>query len=199
MYEFIEGTIAELTPANVVIQTGGIGYLIHISLNTYSQLSDSQKNNQHNLHKVFLHHVVREDAQLLFGFFSSQERIIFRLLISVSGVGANTARMILSSLGTIDIQKAIAEGNVNMLKGVKGIGLKTAQRIIIDLKDKIGIEGATNDNFFQLNNTIKDEALSALVTLGFSKSAIEKIVDKILAAKTDMSVEELIKQTLKNL
>ena len=198
MYEFIEGAIAELTPADVVIQTGGIGYLIHISLNTFSQLTERQKQNPQNLHKVFLHHVVREDAQLLFGFFSLQERIIFRLLISVSGVGANTARMILSSLGTNEIQKAIAEGNVTLLKGVKGIGLKTAQRIIIDLKDKIGMEGQANDNFFQVNNTIKDEALSALVTLGFSKSAIEKIVDKILAAKTDMSVEELIKQTLKN-
>jgi holliday junction DNA helicase RuvA len=199
MYEFIEGTMAELTPAYAVIQTGGLGYLIHISLNTFSQLSDQQKKNPQNLCKVYLHQVVREDAQLLFGFFSLQERFIFRLLITVSGVGANTARMILSSLGTIDIQKSIAEGNVTMLKAVKGIGLKTAQRIIIDLKDKIGGVGVANDNFFQLNNTIKDEALSALVTLGFSKSAIEKVVDKILASKTDMSVEELIKQTLKNI
>jgi Holliday junction DNA helicase RuvA len=198
MYEFIEGVVAELTPADVVIQAGGIGYLIHISLNTYSQLLERQKQTPQSLQKIYLHHVVREDAQLLFGFFSLQERVIFRLLVTVSGVGANTARMILSSLGTSEIQKAIAEGNVTLLKGVKGIGLKTAQRIIIDLKDKIGMEGSANDNFFQLNNTIKDEALSALVTLGFSKSAIEKIVDKILASKSDMSVEELIKQTLKN-
>jgi holliday junction DNA helicase RuvA len=198
MYEFIEGTIEELTPAYVVVQTGGIGYIIHISLNTYSQLSENQKKNI-KISKVFLHHVVREDAQLLFGFFSLQERGIFRLLITVSGVGANTARMILSSLGTIDIQKAISEGNVNILKGVKGIGLKTAQRIIIDLKDKIGLDGTTNENFFQLNNTIKDEALSALVTLGFSKSTVEKIIDKLLATEANISVEELIKQSLKNI
>ncbi len=198
MYEFIEGTIAELTPAYVVVQTGGIGYYIHISLNTYTQLAESDKNNKHLPCKVFVHHVVREDAQLLFGFFGLHERAIFRLLITVSGVGSNTARMILSSLGTTDIQKAIAEGNVNILKGVKGIGLKTAQRIIIDLKDKIGVDGIANENFFQVNNTIKDEALSALVTLGFSKSAIEKVLDKLLASKTDISVEELIKQTLKN-
>lgn len=196
MYEFIDGTIAELTPAYVVVQTGGIGYLVHISLNTYTQLAANQKANTSQ--RVFLHHVVREDAQLLFGFFALQERTIFRLLISVSGVGANTARMILSSLGTAEIQRAIAEGNVNQLKGVKGIGLKTAQRIIIDLKDKIGIDGTDNENFLQINNTIKEEALSALVTLGFSKSTVEKIIDKVLAGKSDISVEELIKQTLKS-
>jgi len=124
MYEFIEGKVVELTPAYVVIQTGGLGYFINISINTYSQVFEYKKTNNHDNLKLFLHFVVREDAHLLFGFFSAKEREIFRQLITVSGIGANTARMMLSSLNPIEIQKAIAEGNVNVLKGVKGIGLK---------------------------------------------------------------------------
>jgi Holliday junction DNA helicase, RuvA subunit len=198
MYEFIEGKIVELNPAYAVVQNGGLGYLVNISLNTYSQVFDHQKNNAQEALKLFLHQVVREDAHLLFGFFSTKEREIFRHLISVSGIGANTARMMLSSLSPIEIQKAIAEGNVNVLKGVKGIGLKTAQRVIIDLKDKIGLDAATDEKFLFANNRTKDEALSALVTLGFAKSAVDKILDKLLSVKPDMTVEELIKQTLKN-
>jgi Holliday junction DNA helicase, RuvA subunit len=199
MYEFIQGKVSGLTPAYAVIQTGGFGYFIHISLNSYSQITNSQKENSSAGIKLFLHQVVREDAHLLFGFFTEREREIFRHLISVSGIGANTARMMLSSLNPLELQKAIAGGEVNVLKGVKGIGLKTAQRIIIDLKDKIGMDSSVDENFMLANNTIKEEALSALVTLGFSKSVVEKLVDKLLAIKPDMAVEELIKQTLKNI
>ena len=143
MYEFIEGKVIELTPAYAIVQTGGLGYFVNISLNTYSQVFDYQKKGDLEKLKLFLHFVVREDAHLLFGFFSVKEREIFRHLISVSGIGANTARMMLSSLNPLEIQKAIAEGNVNVLKGVKGIGLKTAQRVIIDLKDKIGLDATS--------------------------------------------------------
>ena len=199
MYEFIEGTIVELTPAAAIVKTGGIGYYTHISLFTYSQFSNLFKSNPSETYKIYLHQVVREDALLLFGFFSTREREIFRLLITVSGIGANTARMILSSLNLEELSKAIADGNVNALKAIKGIGLKTAQRMIIDLKDKIGLEGNLQDNFLFQNNTIKEEALSALVTLGFVKSAVEKLLDKFLTMKPDLTVEELIKQTLKNI
>ena len=199
MYEFIEGKVTDFTPAFVVIQAGGIGYYINISLNTYSQISDYQKSNTSGTLKLFLHFVVREDAHLFFGFFSPKEREIFRLLITVSGIGANTARMMLSSLNPTELQKAIAEGNVSILQGIKGIGLKTAQRVIVDLKDKIKIDGTIDEKFLMVNNTIKEEALSALVTLGFTKSAIEKMIDKLLSVKSDMTVEELIKLTLKNI
>jgi len=199
MYEFITGNINELTPAYAVITANGIGFYIHISLNTYTQVSDVQKSNENTSVKLYLHQVVREDAHLLYGFFTAHERSVFRLLISVSGVGANTARMILSSHNTVELQKAIADGNVSLLQGIKGIGLKTAQRIIIDLKDKIGIESATGEKFLFANNTIKDEALSALVTLGFSKSTVDKFLDKYIAAKPGITVEELIKQALRSM
>jgi holliday junction DNA helicase RuvA len=198
MYEYIEGKITGLTPAYVIVETGGFGYFINISINTYSQITENKKNNSSGLVKVFLHFVVREDAHLFFGFFTEKEREIFRLLITVSGIGANTARMMLSSLNPNELQKAIAEGNVTILQGIKGIGLKTAQRVIVDLKDKIKIEGLTNEKFLLVNNTIKEEALSALVTLGFTKSTVEKMLDKLLSVKSDVTVEELIKLTLKN-
>jgi Holliday junction DNA helicase RuvA len=199
MYEFISGNVNELTPAYAVIVANGLGYYIHISLNTYSQVSEVQKSSENTNIKLFLHMVVREDAHLLYGFYSAHERSVFRLLISVSGIGANTARMILSSHNTAELQKAIAEGNVSLLQGIKGIGLKTAQRIIVDLKDKIGIESTAGEKFLNINNTIKDEALSALVTLGFSKSMVEKFLDKYIAAKPAITVEELIKQALKSM
>jgi Holliday junction DNA helicase RuvA len=199
MYEFIEGKISELTPAYVVIQAHGIGYLINVSLNSYTQACNFQKQNPEAPLKMLLHFVVREDAQLLFGFFDAHERDIFRHLITVSGIGANTARMMLSSLNPAELQKAIAEGNVNLLKGVKGIGLKTAQRMIVDLKDKIGMIGQVDEKFMVANNTVKEEALSALVTLGFTKAAVEKIIDKQLAANPAITVEELIKQTLRGI
>jgi Holliday junction DNA helicase RuvA len=195
MYDFIEGQLVELTPISATIQAGGFGYLIHISLNTYTELQAIQ--GKDSLCKLYLHHVVREDAQLFYGFSDKQERSLFRLLISVSGVGAGTARMILSSLTGVELQKAIAEGNVNALKNVKGIGLKTAQRIIVDLKDKIGQVAAGDDKFLVSNNSSKEEALSALVNLGFTKASVEKVLDKIVAAKPSASIEEIIKEALK--
>lgn len=196
MYEFIEGKLQDLTPAYAVIKVGGIGYLIQISLYTYSELNALQSKENCNL---FVHQVIREDAQLLFGFYTKKEREVFRQLITVSGVGANTARMMLSSMNPDEIRKAIADANVNTLKNIKGIGLKTAQRIIVDLKDKLGSILPGDENFLVKDNRTKDEALNALVTLGFSKSAVEKVLEKILSAGAQHSVEDLVKQALKNL
>jgi len=196
MYDYIEGQLAELTPVSATIQTGGFGYLIHISLNTYTQLHARQNKDLPCM--LYLHHVVREDAQLFYGFSDKQERSFFRLLISVSGVGAGTARMILSSLTGADLQKAVAEGNANMLKSVKGIGLKTAQRIIVDLKDKIGQSTATDDKFLLSNSSLKEEALSALINLGFTKASVEKVLDKIITVNPSATVEEIIKYALKS-
>lgn len=196
MYEFIEGKIEELSPAGLILVNNGIGYSIHISLYTYSQISNLP---QEKPVKVFLHQVIREDAHLLFGFHSKQERELFRLLITVSGVGANTARMMLSSLTPEEIQKAISGANETALKSIKGIGLKTAQRIIVDLKDKIGISFTGEEKFLQKDNRIKDEALTALVTLGFPRAAVDKVLEKILAQNNQLKVEDLIKQALKSL
>lgn len=196
MYDFIEGRLVDLDPLSATLQVGGIGYLVHISLNTFTALQSFQ--GAETLCKLYIHHVVREDAQLFYGFSDKQERIIFRLLITVSGVGAGTARMILSSLSPEELRKAIADGNANVLKNVKGIGLKTAQRIIVDLKDKIGQATVSDDKFLISNNTSKEEALSALVNLGFSKASVDKALDKVLAGKPSASVEELIKEALKH-
>ena len=195
MYDFIEGQLVELTPISATIQTGGFGYLIHISLNTYTLLQAMQEKDK--TFKLYLHHVVREDAHLFYGFSDKQERSLFRLLISVSGVGACTARMILSSLTGAELQKAIAESNANMLKNVKGIGLKTAQRIIVDLKDKIGLAATGDDKFLTSSSSLKEEALSALVNLGFTKASVDKVLDKIVALKPSATVEEIIKEALK--
>jgi len=194
MFEYIKGPIADLTPAYVVIDCAGVGYYVNISLQTYSGL-DGKKDAL-----VYLHQVIREDAHLLFGFASKEERELFRLLISVSGVGANTARVILSSMSAAEIQKVIMQGDINALKQIKGIGLKTAQRIIIDLKDKVsGKDLGSAQLFTSLNNTIRQEALSALVMLGFNKSAVEKVLDPLQKAEGNQSVEGLIKLALKQL
>lgn len=193
MFEYIKGDINELTPTNVVIENHGMGYIINISLNTYSQLSGHQST------QLFLHQVIRDDAHLLFGFKELKEREIFRLLISVSGVGANTARMMLSSLTADEIKKAIFSNNSKTLQDVKGIGAKTAQRIIIELKDKIGKEDEMGEIVLPQDNTIREEALSALVMLGFAKNSIAKVLDKIIKANPPASVEELIKLALKQL
>jgi Holliday junction DNA helicase RuvA len=191
MLDYIKGKITELSPTQVILEQGGLGYDINISLFSFSQFQDKQEA------QVFIHQVIREDAHLLFGFFSKGEREIFRLLISVSGVGANTARMILSSMSPEEVQQAISEGNVNLLQSIKGIGAKSAQRIIIDLKDKVAKTSETAQIFTPANNTIKKEALSALEILGFGKKPAEKAVDKLLNSQGDLSVEELIKQALK--
>lgn len=193
MYEYIEGKISELNPASVVVDNQGIGYQIQISLNTYSALSGKENA------VVFVHHVVREDAQLLFGFYSKSEREVFRQLLSVSGVGANTARMILSSMSPMEIKEAILSGNVAQLNTIKGIGLKTAQRIIVDLKDKIGKSDPGHDFLNPRSNTNREEALSALVMLGFPKNIVEKVLDKLLKDNPAAKVEELVKQALKSI
>ncbi len=194
MFEYIKGSIAELTPAYVIVDSAGVGYYINISLQTYSSLEGKKEGT------VYLHQVVREDAHLLFGFAEKDERELFRLLISVSGVGANTARVILSSMSAAEIQKAIQNADINALKQIKGIGLKTAQRIVVDLKDKVfGKELGASQLFLGLNNTTKDEALSALVMLGFNKAAAEKVLDLLIKDDSKQSVEVLIKQALKRL
>ena len=197
MYDFIEGQLVELTPISAIIQTGGFGYMLHISLSTYTVLQS--KPDKDKPCRLYLHHVVREDAQQFYGFSDKQERLLFRLLISVSGVGAGTARMILSSLTGAELQKAIAEANANMLKNVKGIGLKTAQRIIVDLKDKIGQATTGGDHkFLASSSSLKEEALSALVNLGFTKASVEKVLDKIVMLKPSATVEDVIKDALKS-
>jgi Holliday junction DNA helicase RuvA len=193
MYEFISGKIIELNPTYAVIEAGGIGYNINISLQTYAMLENKSEA------MLYLHQVVREDAHLLYGFAHKAERVLFRHLISVSGVGANTARVILSSLSADEISTAILHGDINTLKRIKGIGLKTAQRIVVDLKDKLGKGGADQEIFTSQNNTLKQEALSALVMLGFAKSVAEKNIDQLLKQNPSHSVESLIKDALKGL
>lgn len=193
MIDYIHGKITELTPAFVVVETGGIGYFISISLNTYTQLNSLETC------KIFVHEVIREDAHSLYGFFTKSEREIYQLLISVSGIGPNTARMILSSMLPNEVEMCILANDVNAFKNIKGIGLKTAQRIIVDLKDKVG-KSENNDNIFVLpNNTKKDESLSALVMLGFNKKNSEKLIDKLISEKPNITVEDLIKEALKTL
>jgi holliday junction DNA helicase RuvA len=193
MIDYIKGTITQITPAFITIETGGIGYFINISLTTYSKLEGK------NDLKILVHEVIREDAHQLYGFADKEERDIFRQLISVSGVGASTARMMLSSLTPGEIEKAIIGSDVNLLKSVKGIGLKTAQRIIVDLRDKIGKQPGSGEIFTLADNTRRDEALSALVMLGFAKSAVSKVLEKIVREGKDLTVEEMIKRALKNL
>lgn len=193
MLEYIKGNIAELNPASVIIDNNGIGYEIGISLSTYSQLEGRTEA------KLLLHEVIREDAHLLFGFATTRERELFRLLIGVSGVGANTARVILSSITPAELETAIATADEPQLKAVKGVGAKTAQRIIVDLRDKIKpvdssliIERtATTDAF--------NEGLAALTMLGFPRQASEKVLKKLFADDPSLRVESAIKQALKML
>lgn len=189
----IKGKLIEKTPTYVVIDCNGVGYQLNISLNTFSKIGNEESC------LLFTHFVVREDAHLLYGFKEKSERELFRQLITVSGVGSSTAMMILSSLSPEDTKIAIISGNVNVLKSVKGIGLKTAERIIIDLRDKVGKSDGTEIISSFSNNTIKDEALSALVMLGFSKLPADKALNKIMTENPNLTVEELIKRTLKSL
>jgi Holliday junction DNA helicase RuvA len=193
MIEYIKGTITQITPTYITLETGGIGYLVNISLTTFSKLEGKSE------YKILVHEVIREDSHQLFGFATIEERDIFRLLISVSGVGANTARMMLSSLNPSEIEKSIIGSEVDILKSVKGIGLKTAQRIIVDLKDKLGKQAVTGEIFGFTDNTRKEEALSALVMLGFAKSAVSKTLEKIVREEKNLTVEDMIKKALKNL
>jgi holliday junction DNA helicase RuvA len=193
MYEYIKGSVASLKPSHIILEANSVGYFIAISLNTYTQLNGRESV------KLFIHQVVREDAHLLYGFASEAERELFRMLISVSGIGSNTAIMMFSSLSPDEISNAILNENVNLLKSIKGIGVKTAQRVIIDLKDKVG-KSPVSEQFVALaDNTLRNEALSALVMLGFAKKPVEKELDKILAAQPNLSVESVIKLALKSL
>ena len=191
MIEYIDGKVSGLTPTYVVLEAGGIGYFVNISLTTYSQIEGKEGIN------ILIHEVIREDTHQLYGFAASHEREIFRLLISVSGVGANTARMMLSSTEPSGIERAILESDVNMLKGIKGIGAKTAQRIIVDLKDKVGKSATDGEIFAVADNTIRDEAFTALVMLGFPKNAVGKTLDKLTKEEKNPVVEQLIKKALK--
>lgn len=195
MYDYINGRVAELNPTYVVIDNQGIGYFCNITVNTYSALGKVEGA------KLYIKEIIREDTHDLYAFLSKEERELFNLLISVSGVGANTARVILSSLTEKELEVAIASGDVNTLKGVKGIGLKTAQRIIVELKDKITSVGAGEqaEFFASQDNSIRDEALSALTMLGFNKSQVQKVLKKLLSAPNAHTVESLIKDALKML
>jgi Holliday junction DNA helicase RuvA len=193
MIDYIKGAITQITPTFLTMETGGVGYFINISITTFSKLEGN------NEFKILVHEVIREDSHQLFGFADKEERDIFRLLISVSGVGANTARMMLSSLSSPEIERAILGSDVNVLKSVKGIGLKTAQRIIVDLKDKVGKQAGSGELFAFSDNTNREEALSALIMLGFVKSAVSKVLDKIVREEKNLTVEDMIKRALKNL
>jgi len=193
MITHIQGKLTEKNPTHVVIDCNGVGYMLHISLHTYSQIPDKE-----NL-KLFTHLQIKEDGHTLFGFSSLAEREIFRLLISVSGIGASTARTMLSSLTPKQVREGIAGGDVALIQSIKGIGAKTAQRVIIDLKDKILKIYDIDEVSVSKDNTNKNEALSALEVLGFVRKQAERVVDKILVDQPDASVETIIKQALKNL
>ena len=193
MITHIQGKLVEKNPTDVVIDCNGVGYSLNISLHTYSQIPD----NEHlKLYTVLL---VREDAHTLYGFSTVAEREIFKLLISVSGVGASTARTMLSSLTPKQIKEGIAHGDVVLIQSIKGIGAKTAQRVILDLKDKILKIYDIDELLVSKNNTSKDEALSALEVLGFIRKQSERVVEKILSNQPDANVETIIKEALKNL
>lgn len=198
MIEYLKGEIAEITPAMAVIDCNGVGYGVNISLNTYSAIQ-SKKNA-----KLYIYEGIREDAYVLYGFATKQERELFLLLITVSGIGGNTARMILSALSPAELCNVISSGNDKLLKGVKGIGLKTAQRIIVDLKDKIastGMETVSGSivSLSSANSEIHDEAIAALTMLGFAQAPSQKVVSAILKEEPELTVEKVIKAALKRL
>jgi Holliday junction DNA helicase RuvA len=193
MITHIQGKLTEKNPTDVVIDCNGVGYLLNISLHTYSQISDAE-----NL-RLYTHLQVKEDSHTLYGFSSLAEREIFRLLISVSGIGTSTARTMLSSLTPKQVREAIATENVSLIQSVKGIGLKTAQRVIIELKDKVLKVYDIDETAYIANNTNKNEALSALEVLGFPKKQAEKVIDKLINNQPEANVETLIKEALKNL
>ena len=196
MYEYIKGSVAEVAPAYAVIDAGGVGYYLHISLETYSAVEHAAEA------KLYVHYVVREDAQLLYGFSTKVEREVFRLLISVSGVGGNTARMILSTYSPRELQGIITSGNAVLLKNVKGLGLKTAQKIIVELSGKLavlGTDAAGDAPLAGADGGSFDEALAALVMLGFARATAEKVLRAVMREFPRASVEELIRAALKRL
>ena len=201
MFEYIKGELTELTPALAVVEAAGVGYAINISLNTYSAIQGKKDVS------LFIHEALsaggRDDSFTLYGFATKKERELYRLLITVSGVGANTARMILSSLSASELGNAIASGNDKLLKSVKGIGLKTAQRIIVDLKDKVLSLGITQEMSATgvgqpiVESPVKEEAVSALVMLGFSPAPSAKVVDQVMKDNPGIEVQQVVKLALK--
>ena len=189
----IKGRLVEKSPTELVIDCNGIGYLVNISLNTYSLLSDSESIS------LYTHLQVKEDSHTLFGFFEKTERNLFRKLISVSGIGASTARTMLSSLSPDEIQRAILSENVTTIQSIKGIGLKTAQRVIIELRDKVAVLGDVDDSTIGMSNSKREEALSALEVLGYSRKQTTKVIDKIIGDNSEVSVEGIIKDALNKL
>lgn len=198
MIEYVKGEVAELTPAVAVIDCNGVGYGLQISLNTYSAIQGK------STYRLYVYEAIREDAYVLYGFADKQERELFLLLISVSGIGGNTARTILSALSPSELSNVISSENVNILKTVKGIGLKTAQRLIVELKDKIKV-GVTSSSsvgsmpMSSMNLTVQEEAVSALTMLGFAPAPSQKVVMAILHDEPNAPVEDVIKQALKRL
>jgi Holliday junction DNA helicase RuvA len=190
MITHLNGKLVEKNPTSLVVECNGVGYEVKISLTTYSQLKEEESI------KIFTQFIVREDAQLLYGFATKEEREMFNHLISVSGIGPNTAMIMQSSLTPEEIAHAIQVEDVKTIQGVKGIGIKTAQRVIIDLKDKMLKMSFSTENIFVLNNTNRFDALTALVSLGFDKKSVEKALDKV-ASTGDETVEQLIKDALK--
>ena len=193
MITHIKGRLSEKSPTSVVIETNGIGYWINISLTTFSQIPDGE-----NI-KLFTHLQIKEDSHSLYGFYTLKEREIFRLLISVSGIGTSIARTMLSSLSPKQVIEAISTNNISLVQSVKGIGSKTAQRVIIELKDKVLKIYDLDEAFMHSNNTTRDEALSALEVLGINKKSAERHVDTIIKDNLDITVEDIIKETLKNI
>lgn len=193
MITHIQGKLVEKNPTDVVIDCNGVGYLLNISLHTFSQIPDQEAL------KLYTHLIVREDSHTLYGFASVAEREIFKLLLSVSGIGPNTGRMMLSSLTPQQVKEGIAHSDVALIQSIKGIGAKTAARVILDLKDKILKVYDIDEVSVNKNNTNKDEALSALEVLGFAKKQAERVVDKIVRIQPDATVENIIKEALKNL
>ena len=195
MIDYIKGEIIELTPTDIVLECHGIGYNILISVQTYSALDEKKEAT------VYIHHYLREDEELYYGFATKEERKMFRLLIGVSGVGAATARMMLSSLTVEEVQNAILSEDVNRIKSVKGIGLKSAQRIIIELKDKIvkGDETDLSALFTKIDNKASEEATTALIMLGFTKVNVNKAVNAVLKEDPTASVENIIRKSLQKL
>ncbi len=191
MITYVKGKLAEKNPANVIIETNGIGYYIRISLQTFSKIPEGESV------QLYTYLSVKEDSHTLFGFYEKTEREIFKELISVSGIGPSTAITMLSSLETKQIQQAIATGDVATIKSIKGIGIKTAQRVILDLKDKILKTYDINEDLLTTDNTIKNEALSALEVLGFTSKNTEKVIQKLLMEDPDLTLEKIIKQALK--
>ena len=195
MIEYIKGELAELTPADAVVECCGIGYHILISLQTFSQLENKKDV------KIYIHHYIREDEELYYGFGTKEERGLFRLLIGVSGIGAATARMMLSSMSSEEIRTAIIAEDINRIKSIKGIGLKSAQRLVLELKDKI-VKGSGNESGIMLtqqNNAIVEEAVTALVLLGFTKANVNKAVSAVMKENPEANLESIIKLALKKL